>query len=197
MQDTSFDRALMERVRAGDKAACAECIERHSPDVYRVALRLAHDEAEAEDIVQDTFLQAFKAIDTFDERSNIMTWLYRIAYNVFLMRRRQDRGSYLSIEESLEEDNALPVPEQLFDWCCLPERDFQDSEVREELEQAISELPESLRAVFVLRELEALSTQECAATLQISPDVVKQRLHRARLWLRERLSTYFTERARG
>jgi RNA polymerase sigma-70 factor, ECF subfamily len=197
MQDTSLDRALMERVRAGDKAACAECIERHSPGVYRVVLRLTHDEAEAEDIVQDTFLQAFKAIDTFDERSSIMTWLYRIAYNAFLMRRRQDHGHDFSIDESLQEDGALPVPEQLFDWCCLPERDFQDNEVRGELERAITELPESLRAVFVLRELEGLSTQDCAATLQISPDLVKQRLHRARLWLRERLSAYFTERARG
>jgi RNA polymerase sigma-70 factor (ECF subfamily) len=197
MQDISLDRALMERVRAGDKAACAECIERHSPGVYRVALRLTHDEAEAEDIVQDTFLQAFKAIDTFDERSSIMTWLYRIAYNAFLMRRRQDHGHAFSIDESLQEDGALPVPEQLFDWCCLPERDFQDNEVRGELERAITELPETLRAVFVLRELEGLSTQDCAATLQISPDLVKQRLHRARLWLRERLSAYFTERARG
>jgi RNA polymerase sigma-70 factor, ECF subfamily len=197
MQDTSLDRALMERVRAGDKAACAECIERHSPGVYRVALRLTHDEAEAEDIVQDTFLQAFKAIDTFDERSSIMTWLYRIAYNAFLMRRRQDHGHAFSIDESLQDEGAVHVPEQFFDWCCLPERDFQDKEVRGELERAITELPESLRAVFVLRELEGLSTQDCAATLQISPDLVKQRLHRARLWLRERLSAYFTERARG
>jgi len=197
MQDTSFDQALMQRVRVGDKAACAECIERHSPGVYRMAMRLTHDEAEAEDIVQDTFLQAFKSIDTFDARSSIMTWLYRITYNAFLMRRRQDHGGEFSIDESLQEDNALPVPEQLFDWCCLPEQDFQANEVRTQLEQAIAELPETLRAVFILRELEGVSTQECSETLQISHDVVKQRLHRARLWLRERLSAYFTERARG
>lgn len=116
-----------------------------------------------------------------------MTWLYRIAYNAFLMRRRQDHGHDLSIDESVQDDGALPVPE----------RDFEDKEVREELEQAVAELPEVLRAVFVLRELEELSTQECATTLQISPDLVKQRLHRARLWLREQLSAYFGERARG
>jgi RNA polymerase sigma-70 factor (ECF subfamily) len=86
------------------------------------------------------------------------------------------------------------VPRQLFDWCCLPESDYDTAEARQELEGAIHALPEKLRAVFVLRELEGLSTEATAAALDLSLDVVKTRLHRARLWLRERLAEYFVER---
>jgi RNA polymerase sigma-70 factor (ECF subfamily) len=86
------------------------------------------------------------------------------------------------------------VPKQLFDWCCLPEEDFEDEEVRIELEDAIQELPESLKAVFIMRELEGLSTAETAVALELSKGAVKVRLHRARLWLRERLTPYFAAR---
>jgi RNA polymerase sigma-70 factor (ECF subfamily) len=196
MQLESPDSALLERIRAGDKAACAECIERHGAGVYRLALHLTKDEAEAEDVVQETFLQAFKAIDSFEGRADLRTWLYRITYNTAMMRLRKVRPMQ-SIEDSLPDDEGVTVPTQFFDWCCLPEQDFQTEETRSQLEQAISELPETLRAVFVLRELEGLSTEETAQTLQLSHDVIKQRLHRARLWLRERLSAYFAERLRG
>jgi RNA polymerase sigma-70 factor (ECF subfamily) len=196
MLQQSPDSALLERIRAGDKAACAECIERHGAGVYRLAQHLTKDEAEAEDVVQETFLQAFKAIDSFEGRADLRTWLYRITYNTALMHLRKIRPVQ-SIEDSLPDDEGLTVPTQFFDWCCLPEQDFQTEETRSQLEQAISELPETLRAVFVLRELEGLSTEETAQTLQLSTDVVKQRLHRARLWLRERLSAYFAERLRG
>jgi RNA polymerase sigma-70 factor, ECF subfamily len=186
---------LLGRLRAGDKTACAECIELHSPAVYRLALRLTRDEAEAEDVVQETFFNAFKGIDRFDGRSALSTWLYRIAHNAALMRLRKVKPEAMSIEdEALSDDGGL-VPRQLFDWCCLPEQDFDTDEARAELERAIGELPERLRAVFTLRELEGLSTEETATALDLSPEAVKTRLHRARLWLRERLSTYFTELA--
>jgi len=193
MTEPFSDLALMERIRAGDKSACAQCIEHYAPGVYRLALRLTQNETDAEDVVQETFLQAFKAIDTFESRAGLNTWLYRITYNTVMMRQRQAQPS-VSIDETLQEEAGLPIPEQFFDWCCLPEQDFQTEEARAELERAIRELPETLRAVFVLRELEGLSTQACAEALQVSPEVVKQRLHRARLWLRERLSAYFSER---
>jgi len=191
--ETSRDQALLRRIRAGDKPACAECIELHAPGIYRLALRLVHDERDAEDLVQETFLQAFKAIDTFEGRSELRTWLYRIAYNAALMRQRGQRPT-VSVEDTVQENEGSVVPEQLLDWCCLPEQDFQTEETRHQLEQAIRDLPDSLGAVFVLRELEGVSTQECAEALGISADLVKQRLHRARLWLRERLSDYFAER---
>ncbi len=193
MNEVFSDLALLDRIRAGDKSACAQCIEHYAPGVYRLALRLTQNETDADDVVQETFLQAFKSIDTFEGRAGLSTWLYRIAYNTAMMRQRQAHPS-LSIEDTLQEEAGTPIPEQLFDWCCLPEQDFQTEETRAELERAIGELPETLRAVFVLRELEGLSTQMSAEALQVSPEVVKQRLHRARLWLRERLSAYFSER---
>ncbi len=189
------DSVLLDRIHAGDKAACALCIEQHGPRLYRLARRLTNDEAEAEDIVQETFLQAFKGINSFEGRSSLLTWLYRITYNAALMQRRREHPT-VSIEDQLQEEVDTTIPEQLFDWCCLPERDLQTEEVRDELERAIGELPDSLRVVFVLRELEGLSTEEAAQTLELSTDVIKQRLHRARLWLRERLSEYFVERMR-
>jgi RNA polymerase sigma-70 factor, ECF subfamily len=192
MSEEYNEAELIERLKTGDKAACAECIEIHSPLVYRLALRLMGNEVEAEDVLQETFLNAFKSIDSFEGRSGLGTWLYRIAYNASMMRLRRHEPLTVSVDESLDGDGQYVIPQQLFDWCCLPEDDFESDEVRDELEKAIGELPESLRVVFVLRELEGLSTAETAEALEISEGAVKVRLHRARLWLRERLSPYFT-----
>lgn len=196
MADVEDERAMIERLRAGDKTACAQCVEAHAPGLYRLAYRLMGDEAEAEDVVQETFLNAFKSIDAFEWRSGLKTWLYRIATNAAFMRLRRKTPLNVSVELP-EEDGATTMPAQLFDWCCLPEHDFATSEAKTELEAAIRELPEKLRAVFVLRELEGLSGEETAQALGVSLDNVKTRLHRARLWLRERLAGYFTELARS
>jgi len=195
MSDEYDEAELIARLKAGDKTACAECIEFHSPLVYRLALRLMGNEAEAEDVLQETFLSAFRSIDSFEGRSGLGTWLYRIAYNAAMMRLRKADPYTVSVEESLDTDGQYIVPKELFDWCCLPEKDFESDEVRDELEAAIGDLPESLRVVFVLRELEGLSTAETAEALGISEGAAKVRLHRARLWLRERLSPYFTDMA--
>ena len=185
------ETTLLARIHAGDQAACAECIDIHSPAIYRLALRLMKNEEEAEDVVQETFFSAFKAIDSFEGRSTLSTWLYRIAYNAAMMRLRGPAPQMLSVEETLSSETQAVVPRQLFDWCCLPEEDFESDEVRIELEQAIQEMPESLKTVFVLRELEGLSTAETADALDISEGAIKVRLHRGRLWLRERLTPYF------
>lgn len=193
--DEAYERNLLQRIHAGDKSACAECIDLHSAGVYRLALRMVGSPEEAEDIVQETFLNAFRSIDAFEGRARLGTWLYRIAYNTALMRMRKKEPLYVSIDPPTADDEEEVTPVQLFDWCCLPEEDFQSSEARSELERAILELPETLRSVFVLRELEGLSTEETAQVLNVSVSNVKVRLHRARLWLRERLSGYFIELA--
>ncbi|MCP4428075.1 MAG: sigma-70 family RNA polymerase sigma factor [Chloroflexi bacterium] len=197
MNENYDEAALIARLKAGDKSACAECIERHSPGIYRLALRLMQNEAEAEDVLQETFLNAFKAVDKFEGRSGLGTWLYRIAYNAAMMRLRKPQKYILSVEETLEEEGGGLIPKQLFDWCCLPEQDFESDEVQSELERAIQTLPEKYKSVFILRELEGLSTQETAVALDISLSAAKVRLHRARLYLREQLSPYFTEMAQS
>lgn len=191
------EEALLDRLRAGDKAACAECIEQHAPAVYRLALRMMGSEAEAEDVVQETFLSAFRAIDRFEGRSGLGTWLFRIAHNTALMRLRRLEPLFVPVDDPGLDDGATPLPRELFDWCCLPERDFETEEARREVEAAVRALPEILRAVFVLRELEGLSTEQTAEALDLSSEAVRTRLHRARLWLRERLSGYFSELARA
>jgi RNA polymerase sigma-70 factor, ECF subfamily len=194
MIEDSAERELYERIRAGDKTACSECIERHAPGVYRVALRILGDPAEAEDVMQETFSSAFTKIDSFEWRSGMTTWLYRIASNAALMRLRGRKPVAFSIDED-DSPAEIDAPAQLFDWCCLPEQDFETAEAQGQIEAAIAHLPENLRLVFVMRELEGLSTEQTAETLGLSVENVKVRLHRARLALREALSGYFTELA--
>jgi RNA polymerase sigma-70 factor (ECF subfamily) len=196
MTDDRSEQELYERIRAGDKSACSECIELHAPGVYRVALRIVGDPAEAEDVMQETFSSAFTSIDSVEWRSGMKTWLYRIASNAALMKLRGRKPVGFSIDED-NEPAEIDAPKQLFDWCCLPEQDFDTAEAHTQIEGAIAVLPESLRVVFVMREMEGLSTEETAEALGLSSENVKVRLHRARLALRETLSGYFTELARG
>jgi RNA polymerase sigma-70 factor (ECF subfamily) len=188
------DALILAGIRSGDKSACALCIEAYGPSLYRLALRLMQNERDAEDVVQETFLNAFKSIDSFEGRSGLGTWLYRITYNNAMMRLRKPNPEIVSVEDKLDGmEKGYSVPKQFFDWCCLPEEDFDSEEVRLELESAIGELSPTLSSVFILREMEGLSTRETADTLDISEDVVKTRLRRARLQLRELLSAYFAE----
>ncbi len=191
------DRLLVERIRAGDRLACDECVRQHAPGIYRLALRLTRNEAEAEDVMQEAFLSAFKGIGQFDGRAELRTWLYRIAYNAALMRLRRARRDMVSLDEPGETEDGTPIPQQLYDWSRLPEQELQKTELRDEMERAIEALPEKLRVVFVLRELEELTTEETAQTLGIRVEAVKTRLHRARLWLRERLAGYLASEAGG
>jgi RNA polymerase sigma-70 factor (ECF subfamily) len=191
MNAEESEKALLDRIRKGDKTACAECIELHSAGIYRLALRLMRNPAEAEDVTQETFLSAFRGIGQFDGRSGLRTWLFRIAYNAALMRLRRKEPESVPVEEAADPEGGAPVPRELFDWCCLPEEEMEKAEVREALNRAINGLPEILRAVFVLREQEGLSTEETAAALDVSTDTVKTRLHRARMQLREALAAFF------
>lgn len=202
MADTAADRplshldedTLLERIHAGDKSACDECMQRHAADVYYFALRFMQNEADAEDVTQETFLSAFQAAGDFEGRSTFKTWLYRIAYNAAMMRlRRRAPARPHSVELMLQmPEEGQPVPRQFFDWCCLPESDYENAELRTRLEDAVARLPETLRGVFILRDVHELSTAETAATLDVSTDVVKTRLRRARLALRDQLSPYFS-----
>ena len=195
MSEIISDDDILARIRSGDKSGCALCIDKYGPSLYRLALHLTQNERDAEDVVQETFLNAFKAIDSFEGRSGLGTWLYRITYNNSMMRHRREPAlEAVSVDEKLDGvEEGYTVPQEFFDWCCLPEEDFDSEEVRQELEKAIDELSPTLSSVFILRELEGLSTRETAETLDVSEDVVKTRLRRARLELRELLSVYFAE----
>lgn len=191
MTDTQ-ESALIERLRAGDQAAFAELVEAHSAHIYHLALRMLGDEADAEDVLQETFLSAFRNINSFEGRASLGTWLHRIAANAALMRLRKKQPLFLSVDEVTDPSNGDLVPKAFFDWCCLPESELLSDEVRAEMRAAIDALPETLRVVFVLRDIEGLSTQETADILGLSVSAVKSRLMRARMALREHLTGYFS-----
>ena len=187
------DTELLTRLKAGDQSAYATLVEQNASAIYRLALRLMGNEADAEDVLQETFLSAFKSIDRFEGRSSLSTWLYRIASNAALMRLRRNEPEQVSVDEPVERDDGEMMPRQFFDFCCLPEDDLLREEAREQMKKAIDELPPTLRSVFVLRDIEGLSTAETAETLDLSESAVKSRLMRARLKLREQLSRYFSQ----
>jgi RNA polymerase sigma-70 factor (ECF subfamily) len=139
-------------------------------------------------------MKALQHIGEFEGRSSLSTWLYRIAANEALMLLRRKRPETSLDEEPGEADDNLPMPEQFTDWCCLPEKEFVTTEAKKQLDRAIQKLPEKLRVVFLLRDIEGLSIKETGEALNLTETAVKTRLLRARLALREQLSAYFTER---
>jgi len=184
----------LDTLRAGDPQAVAALFEAYADRVYRLALSLLRDPAAAEDIVQETFLQALTHLDRFEGRSSLGTWLYRIAHNASIDRLRRRVEEPLPAEA--DDDAAAPMPRSFIDWAWTPEEILGDSESLGQLRAAVDHLSETLRVVFLLRDVERLSTEETAEALGISPGAVKVRLHRARLTLREALSGYFSERVR-
>lgn len=192
MQEMLSDEEIVARIQAGDQSACALCIEKHSPNLHKLALSLMKNEADAADVVQETFLNAFKAIGTFEGRSTLGTWLYRITYNNAMMRLRGAEPDLVSVDDALEgAEDGTAVPEAFFDWCCLPQEDLDNVEIRRQLASAFKTLSPPLRSAFLYRELRGLSTRETAELLEVSEDVVKTRLRRARRQLRQELGDYF------
>ena len=181
----------LEALRDGDRAEFARMVEAYSPMIYRLGLKMLNNPQDAEDILQETFIKAYRHIGNFDGRSNVSTWLYRIATNEALMSIRRKRPETISFDVPSVYDTEPQEPLQIVDWCCLPEDEFLTSEGRVRLDEAANRLPTSLRVVFILRDIEGLSTRETAEVLEISEMAVKTRLSRARLRLREDLSEYF------
>ncbi len=184
----------LEALKAGDRAEFARLVDLASGPIYRLGLKMLGNEQDAEDILQTTFLKALQSIPEFEGRSSLMTWLYRIAVNEALMLIRRRKPQVEIADEPHDDNKNLPVPAQLTDWCCLPESDFLSAESRRALDEAVNALPETLRIVFLLRDIEGLSIRETSEALGLTETAVKTRLLRARLHLRERLSVYFSER---
>ena len=184
----------IEALRSGDRVEFARLVDAYSNQIYRLGLKMLSNSQDAEDILQETFIKAYHHLDRFDGRSSLSTWLYRIATNEALMLIRRRKKVEVSIDEPLQSMESEPGPVEIVDFCCLPERELLSAEARHYLDQAVTELPSSLRVVFVLRDIEGLSTRETAEVLELSETAVKTRLSRARLRLRQLLSVYFGDR---
>jgi RNA polymerase sigma-70 factor (ECF subfamily) len=188
----TFDEAvLLDRLRAGDDAAFAEVVQRYGGRMLSVARRIVHSEEDARDAVQDAFLSAFRALESFDGQSQLGTWLHRIGVNAALQKLRKSRRSReCSIEQLLPqfiEDGHQRDPAIAWEPCDLP---LEQAETKAIVREAIDQLPEDFRTVLILRDIEGLDTQETAELLSIGLALVKTRLHRARQALRTLLDAH-------
>jgi len=175
--DTLTDAEIVRRVLAGETSLFELIMRRYNQRVYRSVRAIVRDESDAEDVMQQAYVNAFAHLGQFAERAAFSTWLTRIAINEALARIRPRALQ-------LVDDDALP---ELESPSPNPEEAAMTSEIKEVVESEISALPESYRSVFMLREVEGLSTLETAECLGVSEDVVKTRLHRARAMLREKI----------
>ena len=189
------EQSLVEALHRGDRYACDDLVQRFTPRIYTVALRVTGQPDEAEEVLQETFINACRGVENFQGRSSLSTWLYRIATNNGLMRLRRRQVPSASLEAFSLDPEAEFRPRQLEDWEWNPETVTLTDELRQVMDEAVASLPDSLRTAFILRDLEGLSTKEAAEVLGVSPGSLKVRLHRARLMLREYLANYFDDGA--
>ena len=196
-EPVSDELALVQSAKNGDVQAFEELVRRYDRNVFRIAQHITHNREDAEDVVQEAFLKAYSNLDQFQGQSKFYTWLVRIAVNEALMKlRRIKPGRTVSLDEDVKTDEDS-LPREVADWSPNPEQQYNQAELRDILDRTIQGLPTSFRTVFVLRDVEGLSTEETAEALDLSIPAVKSRLLRARLQLRERLNRYFQKRESG
>jgi RNA polymerase sigma-70 factor, ECF subfamily len=185
------ESALVAEAKAGRYDAFEELVNRYEKKIYRLGLNITGNPEDAEEVLQETFLKAFEHLPEFREDSRFYTWIVRIAVNEGLMKLRKRRSSKeVAMEDSTGDDGEV-FPREFADWKPNPEQLLAQSELQRILRNAVQTLSPGFRTVFVLRDVEGLSTEETAQMLKLSVGAVKARLFRARLRLREELSKIF------
>lgn len=184
---------LIAKAKKGNRAALSQLVSSYSERIYNLALRILRNKEDAEDILQETFLTVLQKLDTFEGRASFFTWIYRITTNASLMKLRKKKINYAEFPDNPDLERNIEQ-KALIDWSQDPSLHMHNAEVKKVLHNAINELSETYRPVFVLRDIEQLSIKETAKILDITEENVKIRLRRARMFLRERLSNYFSER---
>ncbi len=189
------DAELVKLAQGGDNRAFDELVRRYENKVYRLTFKILRHEDDAGEALQDAFMSAYRGLKNFKADSTFSTWLYRVATNAALMKYRKRRDGHVSLEQSQsydEDADKLEIP----DWSALPDEDLLTGELDDILAEGLSRLPDELREVFVMRDIEELSNSDVAERLQLTVPAVKSRLHRARLQLRDRLNRYFQDKMR-
>ena len=187
-----FDEApLVARARTGDAEAFTELVNHYDRKIFRLAKNITQNDDDAEDVLQEAFLKAYEHLDTFQGNSKFYTWLVRIAVNEALMRLRKRKSDRtVPLDEPIDTGEETVVRE-IAVWDENPEQRYSREELGSILDQAVEGLDPIYRTVFVLRDIEELSTEETAAALDLTISAVKSRLLRARLQLREKLTRHF------
>jgi RNA polymerase sigma-70 factor (ECF subfamily) len=193
--ETNDDLTLVQASKNGDVAAFEQLVKRYDRTLFRIAQSVTHSREDSQDAVQEAFLKAYQHLGDFRGDSQFSTWLIRITLNHSLMKlRKLRRTKEVSLDEDFETDENV-LPREVIDWAPNPEQVYSVSELRNILIKTIEELQPILRTVFVLQDIEGLSTTQAAEVLNLSQSAVKSRLRRARLQLRERLNKYFAKSA--
>jgi RNA polymerase sigma-70 factor (ECF subfamily) len=190
---TRPDEELVRFAQGGENRAFDELVRRYQDKVYRLSFKILRHEDDAAEALQDAFLSAYRGLKGFKAESAFSTWLYRIATNACLMKYRKRRDNHISLDQS-QSQNEDAEPLQLRDWSAQPTEELLTAEMREIMAEGIQHLPEELRTVFVLRDIQGLSNADVGRELRLSVAAVKSRLHRARIALRERLNRYFADK---
>jgi RNA polymerase sigma-70 factor, ECF subfamily len=196
MTDTKTEAACVASARTGDRSSFEELVRRHEAMVFRVALSITRNEADAEDAVQESFIKAYRYLDKFRGDSLFSTWLTRIAVNEALMNVRRRRPNHVELDEtSLPPGGVVPI--QVGQWNDNPEKSFAQTELRKILFEAIRKLAPAYQIVFALREVKQLSNGRTAQLLGLKVATVKSRMRRARLMLRSNLAFRVRKGARN
>ena len=181
------EKELIHRARSGDRLAQAQIVKNYERMVFNLSLKLLGNEDSAEGVLQETFLKVLQALPNFKEKSQLSTWIYKIAINQSLMRLRQKKRRLQSFDENLEDENK-----DYSGFIRSLEKDPLDNllndELKEKMDIAIDELPENYKTAFVLKDIEGLALKEIAEVLNLSLPAVKSNLHRARVALRNKLA---------
>ena len=189
------DKELVEAIQSGERGLFADLVKRYERALYNFGIRMCGNPTDAEDLVQDTFLNVFKYLKSFRRETKFKNWLYRIAATACIKKRRRSKFAperELSLDQFLPSDEAdveLATPR----WADAPLEQVLNDELERQIQNGILELPEKYRSVLVLRDVEGFSTEETAQILNLTTSNVKVRLHRARLYLRDHLKHYFKD----
>lgn len=189
------DQELIDRIRAGDYSAFETLVSRFERKVYALALKLTGNQADAEEIAQDVFLTIYQKLDTFRGESALSSWIYRVTANAAFMklRDRRKRGKVDFDEALMHAEDAAPHVTATYpqgDWSDTADILMERGELGTKLQDAIAELPDKFKLIFLLKDVQGLSNEEIGEIVNMSVPAVKSRLHRARLFLRERLQEY-------
>ncbi len=191
VKDNDFD--LIQAINSGQADKFHDLVKRYEQKLYNFSLRMCRNPSDAEDMIQDTFLNVFKYLKSFRYETKFKNWLYKVAASTCIKKRRKSKfapDKELSLDEFLP-NNETEKPDNVPEWAMLPLDKLLNEELSGVINKTILALPKKYRVVIVLRDIEGFSTAETAQILNLSPSNVKVRLHRARLYLRDKLKGYF------
>jgi len=183
------DETLVLRAQKGDTGAFDELVRRYTSIVYRILYKILRHDEDTQDALQDTFVSAYRALPRFRQDARFSTWVYRIATNAALMKARARKHNLVSLDHPTEDPDAQSAWE-LPDWSATPDEEIMTGETRRIMEEAIQALPPEQRAAFVLHDIQDLSSAETAQAMGITVSAVNSRLHRARVFLRDRIGRH-------